>query len=367
MLRDISIENYRLFRNFSLDSLARVNLIVGANNSGKSSFLEAVYLLTSEDPRLSLLSILDERGELFLESIDPRRGVGYTRGYHAAHMFFGHNLGIEQTIRIRSEQDRSQSLTISLASQHRLRQQTLFERKVQDDIDIEADAESLMLEYIGTGLETRSQSLRIFGDGIIDAHLPLRGATWLRERARLVTTSHLGYDKLAGLWDDVTLTPREEKVIEALQILEPKVGRISFTSRQTSNSGILLKLEGESEPIPLGSMGDGMRRILAIAASLVSVENGILLVDEIDTGLYYAVLTDMFRLILETASKRNAQVFATTHSWDCVRAFQEALDRTEDKNQGLLIRLEGRDGIIRPVYYSENELGIAIEQGIEVR
>ncbi len=32
MLRDLTIENYRLFRRFTLDSIARVNLIVGVNN-----------------------------------------------------------------------------------------------------------------------------------------------------------------------------------------------------------------------------------------------------------------------------------------------------------------------------------------------
>ena len=114
-------------------------------------------------------------------------------------------------------------------------------------------------------------------------------------------------------------------------------------------------------------MGDGMRRVLATVASLVSVGNGTLLVDEIDTGLYYGVLTDMWRLILETSARQNAQVFATTHSWDCVRAFQQALSNTTDPNSGCLIRLEKNDDKIEAVSYSPRELDIAIRQGIEVR
>jgi len=47
MLRDLTIKNYRAFKDFSIDGLARVNLIVGDNNAGKTSFLEAVYLLAS--------------------------------------------------------------------------------------------------------------------------------------------------------------------------------------------------------------------------------------------------------------------------------------------------------------------------------
>ncbi len=109
-----------------------------------------------------------------------------------------------------------------------------------------------------------------------------------------------------------------------------------------------------------------MRRALAIAASLVSVENGVLLVDEMDTGFHYSGLTKMWRLIFEISVKRNVQVFATTHSWDCVKSFQKAFADTTD-DSGVLIRLERRDDAIRSVSYSKEELDIAIRQNIEVR
>jgi predicted ATPase len=127
MLRDITIENYRLFREFSLDSLARVNLIVGPNSSGKSSLLEAVYLLTSEGARSSLLHILDERGELVPGSVDYRLERGQTGGYQIAHIFYGHQLMTKESSRIRSELDIAQSLTLSLAGADILSQPSLFE------------------------------------------------------------------------------------------------------------------------------------------------------------------------------------------------------------------------------------------------
>jgi predicted ATP-dependent endonuclease of OLD family len=74
-------------------------------------------------------------------------------------------------------------------------------------------------------------------------------------------------------------------------------------------------------------MGDGMRRILGIASSAVTAENSILLVDEIDTGLHYQTQTNLWRLIVDISQRLNVQVFATTHSWDCIAAFQEALTR----------------------------------------
>ena len=48
LIRDLTIKGYRCFEDFSMDGLTRVNLLVGNNNSGKTSFLEAVYLLVNQ-------------------------------------------------------------------------------------------------------------------------------------------------------------------------------------------------------------------------------------------------------------------------------------------------------------------------------
>ncbi|RMH72028.1 MAG: hypothetical protein D6680_20210, partial [Cyanobacteria bacterium J007] len=145
------------------------------------------------------------------------------------------------------------------------------------------------------------------------------------------------------------------------------IERLSFTGHYRSTNGILLKLKGQDRPIPLGSMGDGMRRILNLVMSAVSVKNGYLLVDEIDTGLYYDVQTDMWRLIFAIAKQLNIQVFATTHSWDCVSAFSDALMEVEDSSIGQLLRLEWREDEIRAIDYSADRLANAVRQNIEVR
>jgi len=96
-------------------------------------------------------------------------------------------------------------------------------------------------------------------------------------------------------------------------------------------------------------------------------ENGVLLVDEIDTGLYHGTQTDVWRLLIGTAKHLNVQIFATTHSWDCVEAFQEALENSADPSEGRLFRLQQRGDKIYSVDYSADELGIAVRQAIEVR
>lgn len=375
MLYSLSIDNYRLFKHFEIESLSNVNLIVGTNNSGKSSLLEAVSLLTSDDVRSSLIYLLGERGEYVSGTVDLLAGRGTRGGFQISHLFHGHSPEFGQTIRIASNDKQRIDLKIAIlqSKDDRIPETNQLSSPnlpfwAAADLELNEQIGYLIFEHSQDKAEPTRLALQLATDGVILARPYGKpyGPSAL-SKSRLITTNYLDYNELAALWDRITLTPKEDQVIEALRILDPDVQRISFTSRRTSNSGILLRLADQEEPIPLGSMGDGMRRILAIAASLVSVDDGALLVDEIDTGLYYAVLKDMWKLVLKTAHKQNAQVFATTHSWDCVKAFQQALSEFHDDSFGRLIRLDRSDDQIRAVSYLADELNIAIEQNIEVR
>lgn len=359
MLRDLSIHNYRSFKEFDLDGLARVNLIVGSNNSGKTSLLEAIYLLVHQNNPLSLIDLLENRGEIsFVKSSKLSNN-----NYQLKHIFFNHQLSFDRNIEIESTQEKSLSLKISLSPV--AVQFNLFENTLEDDIP--------GFELNFTYNSHHNIKIPVLDDGTFEKRFFRAGQSvkinsyLTNSICEYLTTDNINFKKLAELWDAINLTPHEDEVVRALQIIEPNVERISFTSRQTSNSGIIVKMREQNEPIPLGSMGDGMRRILALAMCAVNVENGFLLVDEIDTGLYYEIQTDMWRLILETAQRLNIQVFATTHSWDCVAAFEEALESMEDSSIGKLFRLDAKYGKIRAVNYSPEDLKIALKQNIEVR
>ena len=113
-------------------------------------------------------------------------------------------------------------------------------------------------------------------------------------------------------------------------------------------------------------MGEGMNRMLGIALSLVNARDGFLLVDEIESGLHYSVQADMWRLIFEMAHRLNVQVFATTHSLDCIRAFQYAANENTDE-AGMLIRLAQRGKDIIATSFDEDKLAIIARDEIEVR
>ena len=175
--------------------------------------------------------------------------------------------------------------------------------------------------------------------------------------------------RLSTLWDRIVLTPEEQLVTRAIQIIEPGVERIAALSRSPARdapSGIVVKLAGSDERIPIGTMGDGVTRLLVLAVNLVNSAGGTLLIDEIDTGLHHSVMVKMWRLIIETARSLDVQVFATTHSLDCVRALamlSEVIPSAMDEVS--VHRIErGREASVR---YGADEALMAVKQEMEIR
>lgn len=109
-----------------------------------------------------------------------------------------------------------------------------------------------------------------------------------------------------------------------------------------------------------------MNRLFELALGLVSVgAGGTFLVDEVDSGLHFTTLVDVWRLIFETAARLDVQVVATTHSWDCIEAFQ--LAAASHPSEGVLVRLQRIEDAIRAEVFSEDDLAIITRESIEVR
>lgn len=183
----------------------------------------------------------------------------------------------------------------------------------------------------------------------------------------LVPANGLNREQIIELWDGIALAGLEGEVINALRFIAPGVESLKLVSTSTSNGerDLVVNLASIDEPLPLHSLGNGMWRILGIALVLMNAKDGILLIDEFENGLYYSVQLDLWRFIFRLAVSLDVQVFATTHSWDCLKGFQEAAQ--EDSGEGILIRLENKKDKIVATLFDERQLGIATREHIEVR
>ncbi len=371
MLKDLSVSNYRCFRDFQVSDLAQVNLLVGMNNSGKTSLLEAIYLLVNQGDYRCLADLLRYRGELALPQATAAMGLppNASVGYPINHLFHEHKIKPGDAIQVHSVEDTPLYLSIWLGVKE-TEQDVYNQEQIDNPEDIyQQSLFDLQLHFQYDSQHRKLQrTIDIRADGSIGLRpLPTAKKRGQTQRSLFLPTTNLNIYTLSDWWDEITLRPEEDLVIEALRLLQPDVERINFTGRFNAISSIQIKLTDQIEPIPLSSMGEGMQRLLALVMAIVNAEDGILLVDEIDTGLYYRVQKGMWRLIFEIAQRLNVQVFATTHSWDCVSAFATVMSELDFHATGKLIRLTNKGDLIHAADYTPQQLAIAIREDIEVR
>ncbi|HEY0459915.1 MAG TPA: AAA family ATPase [Pyrinomonadaceae bacterium] len=361
LLDSLEVKGYRCFEHLTIKKLGRINLIVGKNNVGKSSFLESIWVYTQRGATNVLVDILatrDDSPSTFEQNVfglrnqkeDLKKSV-----WNIRHLFFGRN-------DIRED---SKSITIlPLKNKDRKVQifaywyDTINKKVISSPKEVTNAEPQIQNTFRGKAISTKKL------DDIFVRRL--ENLTEI-DKCLYVKASGLGDSEISELWDKITLTDAEDRVLEALQLISERIKRVNVVGGSDIGKSRLPKVvvTGEKEPIALRSMGDGMTRLFGISLSLVNCRDGILLIDEIESGLHYSVLPDVWKLIFKTARDLNVQVFATTHSKDCIEAFaQAAVDSPEE---GMLIRLERHGEKIVAKTIEEEMLADAVDYDVEVR
>ena len=150
-------------------------------------------------------------------------------------------------------------------------------------------------------------------------------------------------------------------MLDALRTIEPRLKNIADNA--SSGAPMIWVDIGLRELVPLPVMGNGMTHVARIVLNATAVQDGILLVDEIENGLHHSVLQDVWRVVEKVAEQFNAQIFATTHSFECVQAAHQALQAGGFR----LHRLETADETTRCVTYDEEAIDGAVRHNLEVR
>ena len=382
MLKTIKIENFRGFKSFDLQQLGRVNLLVGTNNSGKTSILEAIQLLCSRNNLETLGEAMINRGEYFWS--DDGRG---SRELDIRHLFYGHQIQPGSKFSISGMNDNTQEEVVASIAVRSIRQKSGEIPDSNEQLSL-LDEDSDEFKGIGfivqwtSGQETENLPLSLSPDSglaINSSRLIYRRNTEIAPaKTQFVTSSSLTTQKMIELFNQVVLTPEETLLQEALQTIEPKIERIASISPPAINpqrfrssfldsrGGFVVRLSDSSQRVPIGSMGDGIWRILGLALSSVCARSGFLFVDEIDTGLHFTAMSDMWKLIWKTAIRLNVQVFATTHNTDCWTSLASIASLEDTTGDEITIHRIER-GKQTSVVFTEPEIVIAAKRGIEVR
>ena len=355
----LRIHGYRGLDSFTMQGLGRINLLVGTNNSGKTSILECIEFLRSAGNPYVLSSIVGRRGEWGYSTDENSRP-----SIDISHLFTNHDLRGEVVI----EADRGDN-----ASSHDWNDKVaVFVQRPRDDEledDLLEDDEQLILTVDWASTED-SFKTGITSEGLTSLPrrlLPLRNGS----SVQFIRSSGMTALDTTRLFDDIVLTENEEHVTQALRIIEPTIERIASVGAERrpfpreGPGGIFLKLSDVAQRIPIGSTGDGMWRMLGLALALAKAKGGVLLVDEIDTGLHYSVMANMWRMVSERATALTVQVFATTHSRDCYESLAAILQPSLLPTEVTIQRIDPSRG--QAVRFSNDDIVAAAERGLEVR
>ena len=356
-LPELSVSGFRGIDELSISRLGRVTLLAGKNSVGKTTVLESVRVYAARGRYSVLSELLRDRNELIdISDEDGDRALSLDW----AALFYG-----------RSRPRRAEiSIGTSNLEDH-------LSINKYDDPQKELFADET--ESIGLKVSFRESDQYIMDLSSTGRYrFPRRHrSTEEDEPPPAITCEYLGPEVLSErhasrLWDSVALTEDAPRVQAALDlVIGNDVLGIAIVGDGSSTNArgvrrVIVRLQGQDRPVPLKSLGDGAVRLFGIALALANSRGGFLLIDEAENGIHHTVHHNLWKMILQTAHTNVVQVLATTHSWDCVRGFAHAAAEISEAD-GVLVRLDRDDRGLRAIEYSEEDLKIAADQGIEVR
>ena len=391
MIKNIKINNYKCFKNFEIKDFKRINILVGDNNSGKTSLLEALALL---DPKTfkkqnilikNYFSIIDNYIETVADS-----GMEYfiklIRKFFEDYSIFFNERNIEKSIFIEADFNSAKKDSKSDFA-------VKFENKIINDIS--DFKESKFLDNHKSILERIYKSNRdLISQSILANYKFSNKKNLLKLGISSIGTYNYnveGFDDFDVIFkkinDRANLVKNwtqiinqngvkiEEKFVKLLQNFDGDIEAIR--ANQDELDFYKKNPENKKSPfiIPLSSMGEGFKRFFDIVITLELMNNNkpqILCIDEIDNGLYYDKQDLFWEQIIKLCEEYNIQLFATTHSYEALQSILECGAKLYPKkgefdevfNISKLIKFENE---IKCFRYNQALLNARIENQMETR
>ncbi len=319
MLTNVHLKNFRGFKDTEIGPLKRVNLIVGQNNTGKTGLLEALYLLLSEPHNAGNLPSL-------FRSASGDLNENYWK-------WISYDKDAKSAVEIKGKLEKFAEFSVCLTG--------------PGGVQLSTPA---VIQHVGA---LGNKNLFMVG----------QRATPLPKIS--VFSTHPTNPRQDAIDYNRVIVRRKKSQVEALlKKIEPRLEAIE--TLQTGSEPLLYADIGLSEMIPVTQMGQGFNRLLDIYSEIVAADSKILLIDEIENGLHHGVLSTIWKGLFNAVEEVDVQIFATTHSWECVLA-ADAAAREEPNYDLNLIRLDRVKDNIKSTIIDKEDLNTAKKLHWEMR
>lgn len=371
MFKEIEINGYRGLKNIRLKELERINVLIGENNSGKTSVLEAIQLFGSRNVIENTISIARKREAQFAATISaklmPFDMLLYSFPIDGQDFKEIDIRGYEEKIGwcrvgLRADFHKELFMSESLSS--------MEIRRYEECCDEDGYIRSVSGQYL---YDCKFRDIKDFYFSEIKTKAEIIDKDGERHRTSLFLAKNLSilYISPADIYTNRILSASlykgmlvEEKrrLLELLQLFDERIIGIE-TGVQYGRPVTLIEME-DCGLVPVSVFGDGLKKVLTLASAIVKTRDGILLIDEFETGIHKHALIQVAKWLVMATERYKVQLFMTTHSDDAIDALVRA---QEDFNNINAYRLEHyKDRIFVKKFGGIDLYRLRREQGMDI-
>lgn len=324
MINSIKIDYFRGIRDLTVEHLSKVNLIVGDNNCGKTSLMEALQLFRSTQGLANIYKVARTR-----ESI----AIYNANSIYDNIMFMFPKDTDESIIKLSCEFDAN---VISLY---------ITGKESKELIDMHEINQSAVNEYTDANGETETDVFEGKFAYIING--VSNNETFRLNRLSKITGTKLNQEYIMKI---SYVSPFEHlkgnivnKIIKddnykgicltALQLFDSEIEDIIIFKSDFVNRPVEYLKHKELGNMPLSTYGDGIKKVLVIANAIAEASDGILLIDEIETAIHKKYYHDVFNFIVKACIAFNVQLFVTTHSAEAIDGILSTQNYNEQNSE----------------------------------
>ena len=300
-IENLKISNFKCFKDLEVSNIGRVNLIGGKNNVGKTAFLEAVELFAASNKPFDLFNSI-------YKILKRRQDVNQSK-YFEIDFIYDDELEIEISSLFKACKLKRGLEVVS---------RDLF----TDDNNI------LPTEIITASVNNAEEKIpiefinridRFASQKNIKSNLIYISASKTQEQEIAISFGALAELTMESFLND-SLSFFDENILELKPIVKEK--------------GVVLKLKLKNKKmlVLLSSLGEGINRYIAILCAIWASKDSVLLIDEIENGIHYTNYKKLWQIIFQASVDANCQIFITTHSKECITAFNEVQLENETCN-----------------------------------
>lgn len=367
--KSFKITNFKCFDELALTNLGKFNFIVGDNNVGKTSLLEAL-LFTNENN----FQTLAERWSFVIQNIRGLKNITDSPlAYYVNRNKKDWDKNSQMIFEIELKEKINSHIEDYRESVDAIRKLTfLYLDKFFCEINFGKDfLNDVFLKF------SEESPLKLETDTLSDYQkIPSKTSIPSKKiNTELISIPyiyfHLGYgnDLIQKYAKIQFIDEKREYIIESLKTLAPDISYLEPAAIIETGNAIILRSKGKAT-MPLASFGEGTIKLFRILIEILEFADKRLMIDEIDTGVHHSRLNQFLETTLRSANTQNTQLFATTHSLECLQKLQEMLDKENNadlRDEVRIIRLASTQKGIKAYTYTFEQFEYAVDNNLEIR